>query len=231
MPNHQLTVLGIDPATNCTGVALVAFDAKGCPTVLARAKLIATVPPAPRTATDFDKGAACSLRIDKTARLLSAFVADLPFAIDFVAYERAFGTMAAAIEIHQATGAYLSISQLARVPKIKVYTQQVKAVCGNGRAVFAKNVDSKAKKDKRDTLKALSVVWAREVLGLVGLADHDHDISEACAVACAGWKIWYKDETLRQAKAAQKPLLGKGSGTKCEPRGASANAAALEPIK
>jgi Holliday junction resolvasome RuvABC endonuclease subunit len=184
----EITIVGIDPSTDATGVALVRFSGKGVPTLLSSASLIGGDGEAKKGSLE-----ARFHRIRDIKLQMMQWIAELHGPFDLVAYEAAFWRGDAASEaIPQASGSYLSIGAFSKADVVRVHGASVKAAYGN---VLSGG--------KREDLKRNCIVWANQMFGLslsLDLDDKQDAIADAIAVAVAAWRIWAKEYEAEQAR-------------------------------
>jgi hypothetical protein len=194
---EPLTILGIDPSADITGVALVRFDVKGTPDLLYHGSFDAYALAGQK------RGQHTSLRhrltrIKATRDALVSWCHDAfhPVAMhcpDVLAWEAPFGAGFDAQTINQAIGAYASLSRFDTCRVVPVAPISIKALWGGVAEARAKAPTTRAKAEKRRRAKLQSVVWAREQFCLE-LLDSDDAISDACGVTMIAYR-----ELLKQA--------------------------------
>lgn len=214
------TVLGIDPSADVTGVALVSFDDKGTQGLLCYTSFDAYA------LTEQSKRRHTSLthrlaRIRATRKAISkwcadAFCADEP-APSLLAYESPFGAGFDAQTLNQAIGAYTALSRFDGVPTAAIAPISVKAIWHGVQAARQKTHSPKEREAKRRAAKLQGVEWARQTFD-IDLWDTDDAISDALGVCVAAYRLRLKQSQELLEQAAQKPLLGTGSGKPREKR-------------
>lgn len=185
----EIVILGLDPSTDVTGAALVAFD-QGTP-ILCDFAALSAGPVACKDAL-----AARFARIRSIRSQLYAWVSQLPYAFDVVAFEKPFirGDQAGGA-IHQAIGAFLCDSRLFSASRLlQVNTQQVKA---------AQGIAWRTQKGERSRAagKAGAIQWAERTFDVKPGSITDAE-ADAAGVAMAAYRIIRAEED----KAAQGAL-------------------------
>jgi Holliday junction resolvasome RuvABC endonuclease subunit len=204
----ETVILGIDPSTDCMGVALIAFDKQGGP-ILCDYAAISAGPVAFK-----DPLAARFARIHSIRRQLYRWVSDLPYAYDVVAFEKPFirGDQAGGA-IHQAIGAYLCDSRLFSASRLmQINTASVKSAQGVAwRTARGERSRAEAKRG--------AVAWAERVFGIRAGVITDAE-ADAAGVAMAAYRIIRAEEEkaaqgtlkLRQSRALAPAAAGNGKG-------------------
>lgn len=161
-------VLGLDPSTTATGVAVLRISPRSVEVLVSRS----LVPP--RKAQRWE-------RIRDTRHQLAVLLSGLSVPLDLITYEIPFvrgGPATAAL--HGAVGAYLTLSQLAGIPDVPVRPNAAKAAV----SAFLWPTPGERQR-KRSKTAVIEAVNAR--LGLALQPDEDA-VADAIAVALAGYK-------------------------------------------
>lgn len=215
-----LMILALDASTKATGVVIVHFPVQRAGWEVPAAVLLSarhiepeTLDKADTSKPGFDTMTARLSRIRAQRALLSAFLTGIASAIDLVAYERPFVRGQGATEaLMMALGAYLTLPQLSGLPVLPVHGASVKAVFHGHQLAHAPNATNKAKDAKRAILKASCREWAVREFGEAAVLSED--VADALAVAVAAHRLTGRTAAKEAEAAIQRPLFGKGSGTK-----------------
>ena len=188
-----MTILALDPSTSTTGIALVEFVGYSVPTVLYHSAITAG-PKADRWT-----------RIRETRNRLSRVLAYLPAAFDAVAYEVPFVRgQAATAALHQAIGAYLSLSGFAGFEALPIMPNSAKAALNACR--FLPHYETSAEQVAgRAHGKALMIDAVNTMFGLCLRPDEDA-VADAIGVALAAHKITSERHRITEAKRLQPKL-------------------------
>ncbi len=185
-----MTILGIDPSADVTGVALMRFDEKGTPDLLhfGSFNAYALTRQSRHHTTLRDRMDRIKATRDALCRWCGdAFSFDAPEP-DVLAWEAPFGAGFDAQTLNQAIGAYASLSRFQSCQVEPVPPISVKALWGGVAEARAKTHSAKEKREKRVRAKLQSVNWARQEFTGLDLADTDDAISDACGVAIIAYR-------------------------------------------
>lgn len=190
----EIFVLGIDPSSSVTGVALVRAGLHTPPSLVGSAAIASKQ-------KHVNPSTALSLRIREITRTMELWLPAFP-AADIVGYEKPFfsprTTNAATDGLLMACGAYLSCPLLHDLPQYPIPAVSAKAVYNGAKL-------------KREQAKPAAIKWAVSEFRIPTQSAAEMEaIADALAVAVATWGKW-KEE--KQAEC-QRPLFGPGSGKK-----------------
>jgi Holliday junction resolvasome RuvABC endonuclease subunit len=210
MPDQSpIRILGIDPSTRCTGVALVEIDPerymRQCGVQVLRWKELDALP---------DKGTIT----DRFARL-RMMRADLALFLDYLADDFQIVSYEdppqrgcdATSALNQAIGLLLGLSQFRESTIYDIHASTVKSVQGLAGAAH-RSVDRSipgAQEAKRKALKSLAVDWARSRCAFVASIRQDQDaIADAVAVALGAYNRYREEQYQVQMKSIKQGSFG-----------------------